>query len=107
MCYNNNGFSHFINAVVAGNGISKVYVATPYSNTVYKKGMPVFVYRIFGGEGKMYKSVVTSYCTITSIDVVKENGFFNAHPYKIVYNKKEFEEILKLGDVDVQNTLID
>lgn len=155
-----------VDSVVAGNGISKVYVATPYSNTVYKKGMPVFVYRIFGGEGKMYKSVVTSYCTITSIDVVKENGralmseeeylqkignksvfnksdleyyylrenlvviglvyngyfgkghninckklkengFFNAHPYKTVYNREEFKEILKLGDVDVQNTLID
>ena len=33
------------------------------------------IYRIFEGEtGKTYKSVVTSYCTITKIDYIKNNS---------------------------------
>ncbi|MEG1848756.1 MAG: hypothetical protein RR238_09875 [Lachnospiraceae bacterium] len=56
----------------AGNGITKVYIGTPYSMMHYAIGEPVVMYRIYNGEvGKQYKSVVTSYCTITKMEIIK------------------------------------
>lgn len=153
---------------IAGNGITKVFIATPYSPMCYSPNQPVSIYRIFTGQGsKQYKSVITSYCTITKVTPVKEkhrvlldirdfvrcagnktifsiddlkklhaqqaniiileliyNGFygkghnvtykelkdrnlFPAHPYQITYDRTQFIEILELGDVDVQNVIID
>jgi len=151
----------------AGNGITKVYIGTPYTATHYEIGEPVFIYRIYEGEtGKTYKSAVTSYCTITKIDVIKNNGrakmslsdfinnagnktvfspeelrnkynknnvvmlelvyngffgkghnvnhknlkdqgLFEAPPYKLDYTKEQFIKILGMGDVNVQNVIID
>jgi GNAT superfamily N-acetyltransferase len=152
----------------AGNGITKVYVGAPYTSMHYAVGEPVGIYRIFRGSGsKTYKSVITSYCTITRIEVIKnrgntvvslsdfiknagnktvftpseltkiynegsnvvmiemvyngffgnghnvthkelsENSLFPAHPYSINYNKEEFIKILEMGDVNVQNVIID
>jgi len=150
----------------AGNGITKVFVASPNSPVKYEVGEPVGIYRIFDGEGKKYKSVLTSYCTITKIDIIKhngicrtnptnfikmagnktiyspeellkiyeshrnvvilemvyngyfgkghnitykalsENGLFTSYPYNIIYSKEEFIQILEMGDVDVQNVII-
>ena len=59
----------------AGNGITKVYIATPSTFMNYGVGEPIFIYRIHTGVGqKTYKSAVTSYGTITKIDVVKNGG---------------------------------
>lgn len=155
-------------SVTAGNGITKVFIATPYDALHYKVGMPVFIYRIHTGLGpKKYKSVVTSFCTISKVDIVKEkgiqvsscedfikqagnktiytsnelqeiyatkktvviielvyngyfgkghnvnfnelkeNGLFEDYPYNVVYTEKEFEKILEMGDINVQNTIVD
>lgn len=152
----------------AGNGITKVYIGTPSSMMHYAVGEPVVMYRIYGGEvGKQYKSVVTSFCTITKMEIIKsnnrgnmtlsdfiknagnktvftpdelieifnshknvvmiemvyngffgkghnvnyktlkENGLFETYPYNIDYQKKEFIKILEMGDVNVQNVIID
>lgn len=154
--------------VTAGNGITKVFLAAPYSQLAYVVGMPVFIYRIHNGSGqKAYKSAITSYCTICRIDVIKhnhscivsleefikragnksvytkvelkdmyqhksnlvaieliyngyfgkgnnviykklkENTLFENYPYSITYNQDEFIKILEMGDVNVQNTIID
>ena len=156
-----------IEEVTAGNGITKIFIATPFSNMVFIENMPVFLFRIHKGNGsKTYKSVITSYSTITKIHIVKNNwvkkisfddfielsgnktvyseeilkelydkkknivaleliyngyfgkghnithhvlnnnGLFEDHPYKIKYTKEEFKKILEMGDVNVQNTII-
>lgn len=151
----------------AGNGITKVYIGTPYTAMHYEVGEPVGIYRIYEGDtGKTYKSAVTSYCTITKMDVIKNNGratmslsdfiknagnktvfspeeltsiynqnnvvmlelvyngffgkghnvihknlkdqgLFDAHPYNLDYTKDQFIKLLGMGDVDVQNVIID
>lgn len=59
----------------AGNGITKVFIATPINNLHYEVGEPVFIYRKHTGDGqKTYKSVVTSFCTIVKVMNVKTNG---------------------------------
>lgn len=162
------GNSHEIEEETAGNGVTKVYIGTPYTTLHYTVGEPVSIYRIFQGMGqKTYKSVITSYCTLTKINVIKEkgdcrvslgdyiklagnktifnhdelsriyygndnvlmlemvyngyfgkghnvthkelndNGLFPAHPYNINYSKEDFKKILEMGDVNVQNVIID
>lgn len=64
-----------IEEVTAGNGITKIYIGTPWTETHYEVGEPVGIYRIFEGKiGKTYKSVVTSYGTITKIITIKKRG---------------------------------
>lgn len=64
-----------IETATAGNGITKVYIGTPYTTMHYEIGDPVLVYRIHTGSGqKAYKSAVTSYCTITKVETVKQSG---------------------------------
>ena len=86
----------------ARNGIKKVFIATPSSSLSYKLGEPVFVYRIYNGNGqKTFKSVVTSFCTITSIITVKANRnpsmefeeFLALAGNKTVYNENELKDI--------------
>lgn len=36
-----------------------------------------------------------------------DKGLFTAHPYEIEYSLEEFKEILRMGDRDVQNIIID
>lgn len=161
------GNSQIIEAT-AGNGITKVFIASPFTDVPYKVDMPVFIYRKHTGSGQAtYKSVITSYCTISKITKIKSNGtnivtlddfiqktgnksvytdqelrtlyqnkktlleielvyngyfgkgnnvthkalrdkkLFNDHPYNIVYSKEQFIEILEMGGVNVQNTIID
>ena len=151
----------------AGNGITKVFIATPFTSLHFKEGMPVLIYRKHTGVGqKKYKSVVTSYCTISKVDIIKDggvikismddfvkqvgnksiysndelqniyntkrtvvvielvyngyfgkghnvtfnelkvNGLFEEYPYNVVYSQEEFKKILEMGDIDVQNTII-
>lgn len=59
----------------AGNGITKVYIASPATMMNYTSGSPVFIYRIYqGATGKTYKSCITSFATITKIEVIKSAG---------------------------------
>lgn len=59
----------------AANGISKVYIGAA-SKPQYRVGEPIFIYRKYTGlNGKPgYKSCLTSYCVVTDIKSVKENG---------------------------------
>jgi len=162
------GNKRVIEEETAGNGIAKVYIGSPYSVMHYSLGEPVLIYRKSEQEkGKTYKSVVTSFCTITKIEKIKDNGrqivdssefiriagnktiftpeelmriyhnnknvvllemvyngyfgkghnvnhkelkeqgLFSSHPYQIVYNREQFEAVLRMGDKDVQNIIID
>lgn len=38
---------------------------------------------------------------------LKDNKLFESYPYSIVYGRDEFIKILEMGDIDVQNTIID
>lgn len=61
--------------IAAANGITKVYIGFPRSNLHHNVGEPIVVYRIHTGSGqKAYKSVATSFCTLTDIRVVKSNS---------------------------------
>ncbi len=162
------GNNNDIFETTAGNGITKVFLAAPVTSLAYKVGMPVFIYRIHTGSGqKAYKSVITSFCTISKVDVIrsvhlsnipleeflhqignksiyteaeltdlyckkstlvaielvyncyfgkghnvtfkelKDKGLFETYPYSIMYNQEEFIKILEIGDVNVQNTIVD
>lgn len=59
----------------AANGVSKVYVGKAW-NVHYRIGEPIFIYRRYTGtEGKPgYRSCLTSYCVVTGVVPVKENG---------------------------------
>lgn len=59
---------------VAGNGITKIFIATPSSLMHYSVGNPVGIYRISNDPPKTYKSVITSYATITNVVTVKSNN---------------------------------
>ena len=96
------GTDRNVEEVTAGNGITKVYIAAPTQNIVYKVGMPVFIYRIFTGVGqKAYKSVITSLCTISKITTIKNNyspkvtfeDFVGIAGNKTVYPEEELQEI--------------
>lgn len=161
------GNKRIIEEETAGNGITKVYIATPTYAMQYAAGEPVVIYRISEQQkGRTYRSAVTSFCTITKEDVIKDkgnervsladfidlagnktvfsreeltnifsrdsvvmlefvyNGFFgkghnvthkelsdqglfNAHPYQIEYSKEQLSRIIRMGDRDVQNIIID
>lgn len=162
------GQKYEIEEITAGNGITKIYVGSPYSPLHYQVGEPVLIYRIFTGDGqKTFKSVVTSFGVVTGVEVVKatnrpqmslrafieyagnktvfteqqlsliynnnrnvimlemiysgyfgkghnvthreldDKGLFGAHPYNIEYTLEEFKEILRMGDRDVRNIIID
>jgi len=86
----------------AGNGITKVYIGSPYTVMHYIVGEPVFIYRIHtGNEQKTYKSAITSFCTITKIDIIKDNGkpIFSLNDFiknagnKTVFTKEELSKI--------------
>lgn len=151
----------------AGNGMTKIFIGFPSQPTNYGMGEPVFIYRISDEEPKWFHSCITSFATLTKIDVVKrggvsqmslesfvqkagnktifkreeienfyrtksnivllemvydgvfgkghnvpygqlkEAGLFEEHPYGIEYSKEEFIKILKMGDKDAKNTIVD
>ena len=55
---------------VAGNGVTKVYIATPAGSTPFYEGEPVFFYRK-ATENKKYRSVITSFGRIVRITQVR------------------------------------
>jgi len=64
-----------IEEATAGNGITKIYIGTPWKMMHYKSGEPVGIYRKYEGQsGATYKSVITSFGTITKITSIKNNG---------------------------------
>ena len=61
--------------IAAGNGVSKIYLASPYSRMAAEVGNPILIYRIFTGDGqKTYKSAVTSYGLVTGMTEYKHDG---------------------------------
>lgn len=62
--------------IAAANGITKIYLASPYAGIDYRRGDPVLIYRKYtGNKGKPgFKSVVTSFCTIVEMVEVKRYG---------------------------------
>lgn len=86
---------------VAGNGISKVFLAFG-RNISYRKKQPLFIYRKYTGEGpKGFKSVVTSFCSLTNQTLVKAgntsfldlNSFLNLVRNRAVFNENELINI--------------
>ena len=79
---------------VAGNGVTKVYIATPSGTPQYYKGEPVVFYRI-ATEHKQYRSVVSSYGRIIKcVQVRTPNGpLMKYDDYRdLVGNKSIFDE---------------
>lgn len=91
-----------IEEITAGNGITKVFIGTPWTPTNYQIEEPVGIYRVYEGEtGKTYKSVITSYATITKIDIVKSNNYCRISQDKFIEmagNKSvfSFEELIQI-----------
>lgn len=84
------------------NGITKAFIATPKHIVKYRPGDFAFVYRISDSDNKSLKSVVTSYCTVSTVEWFKAhgkvlkgkdwNGFVKAAGNKTVYDEKELRE---------------
>ena len=96
--------THEIEESTAGNGVTKVYIGTPYTTTHYTRGQLVGVYRIYTGNGpKGNKSAVTSYCTITKTKIIKKNGitlnpledYLKEAGNKTVFSKEELINIYR------------
>lgn len=90
------------NEIAAANGVTKVYIATPYSQINYTPGTLTFIYRKHTGTGKpAYKSVITSYCTIIKQIYIKQNGkyiylldeYIKLVGNKSVYTSDQLKEI--------------
>lgn len=82
-----------VEEIAAANGITKVYIGTPFSTLQHKVGEPVLIYRISNHNPKKYRSVVTSYCTIVNVLHIKNNRHYNidlASFINIVGNKSVF-----------------
>lgn len=83
------------------NGISKTFIATPFTSIAYKEKEPIFIYRKYNGENPGYKSVITSFCTITKIINIRINNIYlktkeeylNIIRNKSVYTQEELENI--------------
>ncbi|MDR2866230.1 MAG: hypothetical protein LBV13_02355 [Methanomassiliicoccaceae archaeon] len=97
------------------NGIAKTYIATPAGKLDYKEGDLAFIYRKYTGtEYKpSFKSVVTSFCTVTNVIVVKESGiekknfedFCNLVGNKTVYSEEELRDSFSKSNVYVVEML--
>ncbi|GAV23289.1 GNAT family protein [Carboxydothermus pertinax] len=86
--------------IAAANGITKVYIGFPYGELHHREGEPVIIYRIHTGENRQYKSVATSYCTLTKIKYIKKygrkltdlNDFILITKNKTVFTNDQLEE---------------
>ncbi len=91
-----------IEEITAGNGITKIYIGTPWSMMHYEVGEPVGIYRKYeGSTGATYKSVITSFATITKIVKIKGSNSCNVtiNDYiKLAGNKTVFsnEELIDI-----------
>lgn len=81
---------------VAGNGVTKVYIATPASELQYYSGEPVVFYRIAAEKyNRQYRSVVSSYGRIVNCVHVRTpaESLMKYDEYrKLVGNKSIFDE---------------
>ncbi|OPX88216.1 MAG: hypothetical protein A4E53_02108 [Pelotomaculum sp. PtaB.Bin104] len=93
---------NLIEEITAGNGVTKVYIGSPFSALHYYIGEPVVIYRIFNGTGqKTYKSVATSFCVISKVDIIKSGGvtrmslsdFIGSAGNKTVFTPEELTNI--------------
>lgn len=92
------------------NGITKVYIATPKNNVIYRPGDLAFIYRIAETDRK-HKSAITSYCTISSIVWIKKNKtvckditmdvFKDIAGNKTVYTEEELKKAFSEDNVCV------
>ncbi|WP_019177777.1 hypothetical protein [Methanomassiliicoccus luminyensis] len=91
-------------ATAASNGISKVFIATPFSYIDYRPGDVALIYRRHTGDGvRRYKSAVTSFCTIMKQTPVKQNDrhvktmsdYMSIVGNKSVYSPDELKNIYK------------
>lgn len=82
--------------ISAANGISKTYIGFPSSQLHIKPNEPVLIYRKYMGDGpKKYKSVVSSFATVSNVIEIKRNGHTNQGEeefIKIAHNKTVFDE---------------
>lgn len=85
----------------AGNGITKVFIAMPSRNVDYRKNQIVYIYRKSNEYPKKYKSVITSFCTISKITEIKKNGkpnmkfgdFIKEISNKTIFSEQELKTI--------------
>ncbi len=80
---------------VAGNGVTKIYIATPTDFLQYYPGEPIVVYRK-AKENKQYRSVVSTYGRITRCHLIRtpSNTLMNYDEYRsIIGNKSIFDDI--------------
>lgn len=66
--------SKHIEEITAGNGVTKIFIASPFTETSYRVGEPIFIYRKYDGPGKTYKSVITSFGCVVGKKVIKNRG---------------------------------
>lgn len=105
--YSESYYANEIEGTTAGNGITKVYIGTPYTATHYTEGEIVGIYRIYDGANKGSRSAITSFCTITKITFVKRNGrcLMTLDEYlanagnKTVFSKDELSGIYRSSNV--------
>lgn len=111
------GNNRMIEEITAGNGITKIYIGTPWTTMHYEIGEPIGVYRKYEGPegtGATYKSVITSYGTITQITTIKNNGrcIISLEDYialagnKTVFNEAELEKIYNSGKTIVMIEMV-
>lgn len=98
----------------AANGMTKVFIATPNSRLDYEQGEPILIYRKHTGIGQAtYKSVITSFCTITrqtnikinDLEIVPFDEFIKIVGNKTVYNEIQLKNIYNKRNVVVLEML--
>ncbi|SDF78343.1 hypothetical protein [Sporomusa acidovorans] len=87
--------------MAAASGITKVFLAFPSSQLHHRPGEPVIIYRIYAGEtGKTYKSVATSYCSLTKVIPININNlhklseieFLELSANKTVFSREQLQD---------------
>lgn len=85
--------------IAAANGVIKIYIGMPCSMPIgYKTGSLIFVYRKSPNQPR-YKSVLTSFCTLTAFHIIKEG-------YKYRYTEQEFLNTVGNKSVFSRNDLL-
>ncbi len=89
---------------IAGNGITKVFIGSPNNNKYFIRE-PVVIYRIYRQtiNGRTYRSVVTSFCVITKVEIIKQNGremqsldvFIRNAGNKTIFSMKELTDLYR------------
>ncbi len=90
------------------NGVMKIFIATPNHHIVYRPGDVALIYRI-ADTNKQYRSVVTSYCTVTNVNWFKKDGkvlngksyqnFIQSVGNKTVYSKDDLKKAFEKSNV--------